>query len=96
MFFLSCFSFGTGFLPLLHNGFELAEGGEFKGKMFNLVQKLNRTPLLKCSTIAPLLANPCCAFVLSNRYVKNLNDVGIVLSLGILFIEYYFLVMSDF
>jgi len=41
------------------NGFGLAEGGEFKVQMFMIVQMLDRIPLLKFSTNAPLLANPC-------------------------------------
>ncbi|NJS16948.1 MAG: hypothetical protein HC787_09125 [Nostocaceae cyanobacterium CSU_2_110] len=46
-------------LNITANGFGLAEGGEFKVQMFNLLQMLNRIPMLKCSTNAPLLANPC-------------------------------------
>jgi len=42
-----------------HNDLWLGEGGEFKVQMFILVQMLKRIPLLKLSTKAPLLANPC-------------------------------------
>jgi hypothetical protein len=41
------------------NGLGLAEVGDFKAPMFNLAQMFNRIPMLKFSTSAPILANPC-------------------------------------
>jgi hypothetical protein len=41
------------------NVFGLAEVGEFKAQMFNLVQMFNRIPNVQFSTSAPILANPC-------------------------------------
>jgi len=47
------------FLSLTANGLWLCEGGEIEVQMFNLAQMLIRIPMLKYSTIAPLLQNPC-------------------------------------
>jgi hypothetical protein len=41
------------------NGLGLCEGGEIEVQMFNLAQMFNKIPLLKFSTIAPLLQIPC-------------------------------------
>ena len=43
----------------VYNGFGLGEGGEIEVQMFILVQMYNRIPMLKFSTNAPLLQNPC-------------------------------------
>jgi len=37
----------------------LCEGGELEVQMFNLAEMLIRIPMLKFSTNAPLLQNPC-------------------------------------
>jgi len=39
--------------------FGLCEGGEIEVQMFMLAQMLIRIPMLKFSTNAPLLQNPC-------------------------------------
>jgi hypothetical protein len=44
---------------MAHNGLGLAEVGAFKAQMFNLAQMFIRIPMLKSSTYAPILANPC-------------------------------------
>ncbi len=44
-------------------GFGLGEGGEIEAQMFNSAQMLIRIPMFKFSANAPLLPNPCCAFV---------------------------------
>jgi hypothetical protein len=51
--------------------FGLAEVGDFKVQMFNLVQKFIRIPNVQFSTSAPILANPCylLAFCLSSIFV---------------------------
>lgn len=59
------------------NVFGLAEGGEFKVQMFILVQMLNRIPMLKCSTNAPLLANPCWRFGLFIMVSSKLQNLKI-------------------
>ena len=46
-----------------HNGFGLAEGGEFEILMLKFTIMLNRIPNVEACNSAPLLANPCCAFV---------------------------------
>jgi hypothetical protein len=43
------------------NGLGLCEGGEIEVQMFNFAQMLIRILMLKFSTKAPLLQNPCCA-----------------------------------
>ena len=45
--------------PYGYNGFGLGEGGEIEVQMFMLAQMLIRIPMLKFSTKAPLLPNPC-------------------------------------
>ena len=47
------------FFKMAHNVLGLCEGGEIEVQMFNLAQKFNRIPMLKFSTNAPLLQNPC-------------------------------------
>ena len=42
-----------------HNVLGLCEGGEIEAQMFKLAQVLIRIPMLKFSTNAPLLQNPC-------------------------------------
>jgi len=42
-----------------YNVFGLCEGGEIEEQMFMLAQMFNRIPMLKFSTNAPLLQNPC-------------------------------------
>ena len=37
----------------------LCEVGEFEAQMFILAQMIVRIPMLKCSTYAPILQNPC-------------------------------------
>jgi len=46
-------------LKISANVLGLCEGGEIEVQMFNLAPKFNRSTLLKFSTIAPLLQNPC-------------------------------------
>jgi hypothetical protein len=43
----------------LCNVLGLCEGGELEVQMFNLAEMLIRIPMLKFSTNAPLLQNPC-------------------------------------
>jgi hypothetical protein len=45
--------------PILDKGLGLGEVGAFKAQMFNLAQMLIRIPMVKFSTSAPILANPC-------------------------------------
>ena len=62
--FFCPFNFSTvGRDRVTHNGLGLCEGGEIEAQMFNLAQMLIRIPMLKFSTIAPLLQNPCYALV---------------------------------
>jgi len=42
-----------------HNGFGLAEGGEFEMRMLKFTIMLNRIPNAQPCNSAPLLANPC-------------------------------------
>ena len=56
---LNFYAFIESASQLLLTGLGLCEGGEIEAKMFNLVQMLNRIPMLKFSTNAPLLQNPC-------------------------------------
>jgi len=44
---------------LAPNVLGLCEGGELEVQMFNLAEMLIRIPMLKFSTNAPLLQNPC-------------------------------------
>lgn len=44
---------------ITHNGFGLAEGGEFEILMFKFTIMLNRNDNVQFSTSAPLLASPC-------------------------------------
>ena len=48
----------------------LCEGGELKVQMFNFVQMLIRIPMLKFSTNAPLLQNPCACCTTKNTKNK--------------------------
>jgi hypothetical protein len=41
------------------NGLGLCEVGELEVQMFNLAQMFIRIPMLKFSTSAPILQNPC-------------------------------------
>lgn len=41
------------------NGSQLCDVGEFKVQMFKLAQMLNRIPMLKFSTSAPISQNRC-------------------------------------
>jgi hypothetical protein len=41
----------------------LGEVGELEAQMFNLAQMPNRITNAQFSTSAPILPNPCCAFV---------------------------------
>jgi len=41
------------------NGLGLCEVGAFNAQIFNLAQMLIRIPMLKFSTSAPILQNPC-------------------------------------
>jgi len=47
------------FFRLAYNVLGLCEGGELEVQMFNLAEMLIRIPMLKFSTNAPLLQNPC-------------------------------------
>jgi len=44
---------------MAYNVFGLCEGGEIEEQMLMLAQMFNRIPMLKFSTNAPLLQNPC-------------------------------------
>jgi hypothetical protein len=44
---------------LAGNVLGLCEGGEIEVQMFSFAQMFIRTPMLKFSTFAPLLQNPC-------------------------------------
>jgi hypothetical protein len=46
-------------LKLTANVLGLCEGGEIEAQMFKLAQMVIRIPMLKFSTNAPLLQNPC-------------------------------------
>jgi hypothetical protein len=46
-------------VTLAGNVLGLCEGGELEVQMFNLAEMLIRIPMLKFSTNAPLLQNPC-------------------------------------
>jgi len=50
----------VGRLKVAYNVLGLCEGGELEVQMFNLAQMFIRIPMLKFSTNAPLLQNPCC------------------------------------
>jgi len=63
------------------------EGGELEVQMFNLAQMFIRIPMLKFSTKAPLLQNPCYALVpfSSSRSYFNFisTEFGGILNLSI-------------
>jgi len=44
---------------MTHNGFGLAEGGDFEIRKFKFTTMLNRIPNVEACNSAPLLANPC-------------------------------------
>ena len=46
-----------------YNGLGLGEVGEIEAQMFNKPQMLIEVRMFKFSTSAPILPNPCCAFV---------------------------------
>jgi hypothetical protein len=58
-FSASLFECDVGSHGIAHNVLGLCEGGEIEVQMFNLAQMLIRIPILKFSTNAPLLQNPC-------------------------------------
>jgi hypothetical protein len=53
-YFCSCKKWG-----MTHNVLGLCEGGEIEAQMFNLAPKFIRSTMVKFSTNAPLLQNPC-------------------------------------
>ena len=50
-------------VTLAANGSGLCDGGAIEAQIFNFVQKLNRRTTVELCSFAPLLQNPCCAFV---------------------------------
>ena len=64
-------SFYLGFCcsKLTHNGLGLCDGGAIEAQIFNFAQKFNRRTTIELCSFAPLLQNPCCAFVFySSQY----------------------------
>lgn len=53
---------------LTANVLGLCEGGELEVQMFNLAEMLIRIPMLKFSTNAPLLQNPCARCTTTQMY----------------------------